>query len=243
VLDPRGVLLGVAVPEAAQSQRLALEQDLARRALAVLTPWLGKDRVSVQVTATLEDSETRQTVERVRNVVVGGQTRPLEKTVRTTRVPEGRIQRVNAIVILGFDASAADIKRAAQLARQALGLLPARGDILNVYALPAAVTPAQAQAELAATPPQAQAPIPIPRVRPVSAPPPRTLPFDFQPWMLAAATAILLLLGAIGWSRSRRAPVIEVQADDFDAELDAARGQVLADPRVTADVIKLWMRA
>jgi flagellar basal-body M-ring protein/flagellar hook-basal body protein fliF len=66
VLDPRGVLLGAAVPEPAQSQRLALEQDLARRALAVLTPWLGKDRVSVQVTATLEDSETRQTVERVR---------------------------------------------------------------------------------------------------------------------------------------------------------------------------------
>ncbi|MBW8369614.1 MAG: flagellar M-ring protein FliF [Thiobacillus sp.] len=243
VLDPRGVLLGVAVPEAAQSQRLALEQDLARRALAVLTPWLGKDRVSVQVTATLEDSETRQTVERVRNVVVGGQTRPLEKTVRTTRVPEGRIQRVNAIVILGFEASAAEIKRAAQLARQALGLLPARGDILNVYALPAAVTPAPAQAEPAATPPRAQAPIPIPRVRPVSAPPPRTPPLDFQPWMLVAAAAILLLLGAIGWSRSRRTPVIEVQADDFDAELDAARGQVMADPRVTADVIKLWMRA
>jgi len=108
VLDPRGILLGGAAPEVAQSQRLALEQDLARRALEVLTPWLGADRVSVQVTATLEDSETRQTVERVRNVVVAGQARPLEKTVRTTLVPEGRIQRVNAIVILGFDASADD---------------------------------------------------------------------------------------------------------------------------------------
>jgi flagellar M-ring protein FliF len=30
---------------------------------------------------------------------------------------------------------------------------------------------------------------------------------------------------------------------DFDAELDATRSRVLADPRVTADVIKLWMRA
>jgi hypothetical protein len=30
---------------------------------------------------------------------------------------------------------------------------------------------------------------------------------------------------------------------DFDAELDAVRDRVLADPRVTADVIKLWMRA
>src|SRR5512139_1223279 len=88
VLDPRGVLLGGAAPEAAQSQRLALE--LARRALAVLAPWLGADRVSVQVTAALEDSETRQTVEQVRSVMVAGQAQPLEKTVRTTRVPEGR---------------------------------------------------------------------------------------------------------------------------------------------------------
>jgi flagellar biosynthesis/type III secretory pathway M-ring protein FliF/YscJ len=215
----------------------------------VLTPWLGEDRVSVQVTATLDDSETRQTVERVRNVVVGGETRPLEKTVRTTRVPEGRLQRVNAIVILGFDAGAADLRRAGQLARQALGLQPARGDTLSVYALPAAAVEA-AQAELAAPPPQvqaptsqAQAPTPIPRVRPVS-PPPRNAPaFEIQPWMLAAA-AIVLLVGAAGMRRrSRRAPADEVRADDFDAELEAVRGRVLADPRVTADVIKLWMRA
>ena len=138
VLDRRGVVLGGVAPEAEQSQRVALEQDLARRALAVLTPWLGADRVSVQVTAALEDSETRQTVERVRNVVLAGQAHPLEKTVRTTRVPEGRVQRIQAIVILGFDASADEQKRAAELARQALGLVAARGDSLSVYALPPA---------------------------------------------------------------------------------------------------------
>jgi flagellar M-ring protein FliF len=33
------------------------------------------------------------------------------------------------------------------------------------------------------------------------------------------------------------------EAADFDAELDAVRSQVLANPRVTADVVKLWMRA
>jgi len=66
----------------------------------------------VQETATLADSETRQTVERVLNVVVAGQARPLEKTVRTTRVPEGRVQRINAIVILAFDASAGELRRA-----------------------------------------------------------------------------------------------------------------------------------
>jgi len=241
VLDPRGILLGGAAPEVAQSQRLALEQDLARRALEVLTPWLGADHVSVQVTATLEDSETRQTVERVRNVVVAGQTRPLEKTVRTTMVPEGRIQRVNAIVILGFDASADELKRAGQLARQALGLQPARGDTLNVYALPAVA--AKPQAGLPAATVQTPAPTPIPQVRPLSPPPRAAGPFVFPPWALAAAVASLLVLGAFGWLRARRPPVAEeAHGEDFDAELEAARSRVLADPRVTADVIKLWMR-
>ncbi len=237
VLDPRGVLLGGAAPEAEQSQRLALEQDLARRALAVLTPWLGADRVSVQVTATLEDSETRQTVERVRNVVVAGQPQPLERTVRTTRVPEGRIQRLNAIVILGFDASADELQRAEQLAREALGLVKARGDSLSVYALPAA--PRQ-PAELRADAPKAQLPAPVATALPASAPQNATRPLNL--WLPAAA-AILIVLLAIRRLRARRVPVTEPQIDDFDAMLDAARARALDDPRVAADVIKLWMRS
>ncbi len=236
VLDPRGVLLGGAAPSP-QSQRQALEQDLARRALAVLTPWLGEDRVSVQVTAMLEDSETRQTVERVRNVVVAGEARPLERTVRTTRVPEGRIQRINAIVVLGFDASADEISRARHMAHQALGLQPERGDRLSVYALPAVPRP---QAGLPVAAPQAQASVRIPQVKPASPPPGKANPYDFQPWMLAVAAAILI--GTIGM-RFRRSSAAEIQMDDFDASLDAVRNQVLANPRVTADVIKLWMRA
>ncbi len=244
VLDPRGVLLGGAVPEAAQSQRLALEQDLVRRALAVLTPWLGEDRVSVQVTATLEDSETRQTVERVQNVVVAGQARPLEKTVRTTRVPEGRIQRINAIVILGFDASANEQRRATQMASQALGLQPARGDTLRVYALPAAAP--KPQAELPAETPQTPAPKPVPPVQPVQPVTPQPAaadPFALPQWSLAAAPAALILLAVSVWRRARRTPAAAAEEADFDTELDAVRGRVLADPRVTADVIKLWMRA
>jgi flagellar M-ring protein FliF len=207
----------------------------------VLTPWLGEDRVSVQVTATLEDSETRQTVERVRNVVVAGQMRPLEKTVRTTRVPEGRIQRINAIVVLGFDASADEIKRARQMAHQALGLLPARGDQLSVFALPETV---RRQAELPAAVPAAQPPARIPQVRPVSPPAATVHPFALPEWSLSAAAAVLVMLGAIGWLRARRAPApaTEAEAGDLDAELDGLRSQVLADPRVAADVIKLWMR-
>jgi flagellar biosynthesis/type III secretory pathway M-ring protein FliF/YscJ len=245
VLDPRGVLLGSAAPEAAQSQRLALEQDLARRALAVLTPWLGEDRVSVQVTATLEDSETRQTVERVRNIVVAGEARPLEKTVRTTRVPEGRIQRIHAIVVLGFDAGAAEIGRARQMAQQALGLQPARGDSLRVYALPAVASRRQAETAAVAPQVQAQAPIAIPRVQPVSPAPAINMPTAWPTGSLAIAAAALtlMMLGAIAWLRARRPRAAEPEAEDFDAELDAVRNRVLADPRVTADVIKLWMRA
>jgi flagellar M-ring protein FliF len=234
VLDPRGVLQGVAAPEAGQSQRLALEQDLARRALAVLTPWLGKDRVNVQVTATLEDGETHETVEQVRNIVVGGRTRPLEKTVRTTRVPEGHLERLNAIVMLGFDASASERKRAAQLAGQALGLVPSRGDSLRVYALPTV-----AQAQPAAPAPAAPAAIPHVAPHPVAPAPADATP-EWPLWPAAAAG--ILLLAGLGWWRVRRVEAPAPPAVDFDAELDAVRNQALADPRVTADVIRLWMR-
>ncbi len=239
VLDPRGVLLGATTPEVTQSRQRTLEQDLAQRVLSVLSPWLGKDRVNVQVTTTLEDSDVEQTVERVRNVVVGGRTHPLEKTVRTTHTPEGRIERMNAIVILGFEATAAELERADQLARQALGLVPSRGDTVNVYALPAVAQPVPA-----AAPPRTEIPRSLPAMPLASPPPAKPWPVEFQPWMLAVAATILLLLVAVAWRRPRPVPVVApLAAEDLDAELDAARNQVLANPRVTADVIKLWMRA
>jgi flagellar M-ring protein FliF len=243
VLDPRGMLVGVAAPATGESRRLALEQDMARRVLAVLTPWLGAERVSVQITATLDDSETRQTVERVRSGIIAGQSRPLEKTVRTTHFPEGRLARVNAVVILGFEAGAAERTRAAQLARQALGLVPSRGDTLNVYALPAVETAAPAEAA-----PVATLPVSIPPVREAETAP-AAAPGSPSPVLigLAAAAVIALLFYAFARLRRRPLPVSLVEAippaDDFDDLLVAARVQVLADPRVTADVVKLWMRA
>ncbi len=248
VLDPRGMLLGEAVPEPVQSQRLALEQDLMRRALAVLTPWLGEDRVSVQVTATLDDSEIRQTVERVQNVVVAGKAHPLEKSVRTTREPEGRIERIQAIVILGFDASAEELQRAGQLAQQALGLEPARGDSVNVYALPTAAPSAAAEDRAPAealehAPPAASAPVSVPRVSPARPLAPAWAWQALPPWALAAVAALLGLLVMMIWRRRGPPPEAPAVEADFDAELDATRNQVMANPRVTADVIRLWMRA
>ena len=238
VLDQNGMVLGATAPERVQSQQLALEQDMARRAMAVLTPWLGQDRVSVQITVTLEDSETRQTVERVRNTMAGG--RAQEKTVLTTRVPEGRIQRVNAIVIVGFDASAAELKRAGQLTRQALGLMPARGDSVTVYALPrpAGAEPTVAVPSATMRPP---APVSIPPVRPQPVSPKPA--FSWPLGWLAAGAGGIVLLGASVWWWLRRPQPLELSVDDFDVELDTVRNQALLDPRVTADVIKLWMRA
>lgn len=248
VLDPSGMLLGETVPEPVQSQRLALEQDLVRRVLAVLTPWLGEDRVSVQVTATLDDSETRQTVERVQNVVVAGAAHPLEKSVRTTREPEGRIERIQAIVILGYDASAEELQRAGQLAQQALGLEPARGDSVNVYALPTAAPSAAAEdlapAEvLKRAPPAASAPVSVPRVSPARPPASAWAWQTLPPWTLAAVAALLALLVIMIWRRRGPPPESPAVEADFDAELDTTRNLVLANPRVTADVIRLWMRA
>jgi flagellar M-ring protein FliF len=60
---------------------------------------------------------------------------------------------------------------------------------------------------------------------------------------LAVGAGGLLLLGAIGWRRMQQPEAIELSVDDFEVELDTARNQALLDPRVTADVIKLWMRA
>jgi flagellar M-ring protein FliF len=237
VLDPRGVLLGGSAPEADQSQRLALEQDLARRVLAVLAPWLGAERVNVQVTATLADSDTEQTVEQVRNVVLAGQAHPTQKTVRTTRIPEGRVQRLNAIVILGFDASADERQRVAQLARQVLGLTPARGDTLSVYAMPAVEhKSANIVHEASVTPP-----VPAPLAAPVAAPPAGLWPAAW-PWLAAVALVVFALLAMRRPREPAVLPVVEMPADNFDVLLESARTRALDDPRVTADVVKLWMR-
>lgn len=238
VIDPHGAVLGAVEPTPAPSARTVIEQDLARRALAVLTPWLG-DQVSVQVAATLDDSETVQTVERVRNVVVGGEARPLEKSVRTTRVPEGRVVRVSAIVVLRLDAAPEDVRRAEQMTWQALGLVRSRGDSLGVFVLPA--TPSAPAQDVTPPAPQTVAPAAIPQVRTAEPVPAASgLPRAALGWAVGLAT--LALGGFLLWRRREVVPPAPAE-DDLDATLASLRGDVLADPRVAADVVRLWMRA
>ncbi len=243
VLGPRGVLIG-AVPEVSGSRKLALEQEMRRRVLAVLTPWLGHERVNVQINASLAEDDTRQTVERVRRVVIAGSAQPLEKTVRTTNLPEGRLTRIDALVVLGFEADAPQRRRVEQLARQALGLSQARGDTLKVYVLPTAAPPRPAPPALPAQvlPESGRETVGTP-----SAPEPDTA-FSRHAGLLQSGLVLagLVLAGLlVAWRRRRPVAVAAEEAgdEDFDALLDAARRQTLEDPRVTADVVKLWMRA
>jgi flagellar biosynthesis/type III secretory pathway M-ring protein FliF/YscJ len=241
VLDQQGMLLGASGNEGLHEPRAVLERDLARRVIEVLGPWLGQDRVSVQVTAVLEESETRETVERYRDRVVDGLARPLEKSVQTTRLPEGRIKRLNATIILGFDASREQLAKTETLARQALGLDRRRGDSLSVFALPAAA-PSLSAAPDEAEPAAAQS---LPEVALAPAIPQQSQTVSLPAvgvWALPA----LLLLGIVAWirqSRRSRQPVETIPEETFDSLLEAARRQTLDNPRVTADVVKLWMRA
>ncbi len=254
VFDPQGVHHATPPAEAIDTPRAALERELASRVRTVLAPWLGAERVSVQVTATLDDSETRRTVERVRSVTVGGQPRPLEKIIQTTVLPEGRLARLDAIVVLDFEATRAQRIRATQLARQALGFDAARGDTLNVYVLPAAdgraagAVAVQQAAPIGPKTPESSL-APSARPAPVSIPRQNVQP----PWpasdtrlLLALTLGVLVIAAGVLLVRRRRSPPVagaDAETDDFAGLIESAREQTLDNPRVTADVIKLWMRA
>ncbi len=226
VLDQEGRLLGSA-DTPAEAQRAALEAGLARRVIDALAPWLGADKVKVQVTATLAGSRS-EAIARVRNA------RPVEPSVRTPRLSENRLQRLNAAVILARDASPDEIEKATALARQALGIDPRRGDSVLVFALP----PAR-QTGPVALPAQAT----------------EATPARMPVWIWPVGAGALLFIYAVWLVRKRRlrqAPstpdrsmpeVEKLGADAFEALLQRSRNQTLDNPRVTADVIRLWMRA
>ena len=151
--------------------------------------------------------------------------------------PEGQLRRVNATVILPPDTRPEVIDKATLLARQAIGFDARRGDGLSVFALPATPAPAPP----VESPPKAVtlAPRPQPALRPDLT--------DWLPWLLGAGAVGLLALAGLRL-RSRSAPAdppenLLTEDEAFDQLLQASRRQTLDNPRVTADVIRLWMRA
>ncbi len=152
--------------------------------------------------------------------------------ITATLLPEGRIRRLSAAVILALDASPQQIRQATTLAQQALGLDARRGDRLSIFALPPVVPPTVVVQSI----PQV-----VPTVRVASSWVQTPLP-----WMLAAGAAVALLLW-LGLRRRRPAKTgaenTLVASETFDGLLQESRSQTLENPRVTADVIRLWMRA
>lgn len=236
VLGPGGVLSGGGLA-AADTPRAQLERELVSRVQTVLAPWLNGRPATVQVTVTLDEGDTRETREQVRTLGTG-KAMPVEKTTRTTHWPQGRLARVHALVALGFDAHADERRRVEQLATQALGLIPARGDRLVVAMLPVVTAPAEATTDTATEPTVSVRA--IPNIAPPVSATPTMLPVQWLGAGLAAVLALFML-----WRmRARRVGDTAAQpVEDFETELGAIRAQVLADPRVAADVVKLWMRA
>lgn len=158
--------------------------------------------------------------------------------VTTLLGAEGRLRRVNAAVILPPHASPEMVDQATLLARQALGFDAQRGDSLSVFALPAApaaVAPVEPQ-------PKAVATVPAPRLAR------QPEPADWLPWLLGAGAVGILVWAGL---RLRPRPSLvpdhseDLMSEDeiFDQLLQASRRRTLDNPRVTADVIRLWMRA
>lgn len=185
--------------------------------------------------ATLEVELTRRVVEGLTALMGASK---FNVQVTTLLGAEGRLRRVNAAVILPPNTAPEVIDKAALLTRQALGFDAQRGDSLSVFALPAApvpVAPVESQ-------PQAVATTPAPR----HARQPE--PIDSLPWILGATAIGLLVLAGLRLrsrpSLARADPEDLISEDEtFDQLLQASRRQTLDNPRVTADVIRLWMRA
>lgn len=199
---------------------------------------LGEPRTDPETRgATLEAELTQRAVKGLA-ALMGA--KPFSVQVTTLLGPEGRLRRLNAAVILPPHTSPEVIEKATLLTRQALGFDAQRGDNLSVFALPAAPVP---PAPVASQPkPVSSAPAPRPaRV-------PESEPTDWLPWLIGVgAVGILVLAGLRLRSRTTLTsnPAEDLMSEDenFEQLLQASRRQTLDNPRVTADVIRMWMQA
>mgnify|MGYP000029330729 CR=1 FL=1 len=161
---------------------------------------------------------------------LGAHTTDVQMTA--TLAPDGRTRRLNGAVILAAGTSPETIDKAAMLAREVIGFDAQRGDSLSVIALP----------DASAAPPENAPPIPVRTVSQVRS------DHIAPEWLwTGGALGVLLLLVLALRRRKTPAPAVETPAlsesDAFEALLQATRRQTLDNPRVTADVIRMWMQA
>lgn len=169
--------------------------------------------------------------QRIAQAVNGLGIQPADVRMTATLGPDGRTRRLNGAVILPAGATPETIDKATLLARESIGFDAQRGDSLSVIALPD---------------PPAALPVKVPptSTRPVSPIPSGHVAEEWV-WTGGALGVLLLLVLAL---RKRKAPEpsIEAQApsenDAFETMLHATRRQTLDNPRVTADVIRMWMQ-
>lgn len=226
VIDQGGTLLAEGVagayrglsPTQLESAR-RVESDLASRIRRVLAPVLGNAAFKVQVTARMGFDERGLNAESRR----------------------GALEKVSILIIVDESAADADADRLARLARQAVAFDGRRGDSLQVVLLPFASRPPAAA-------PAAQLPGAVSR-----AAHPQARAVVDQGLLpvyagLALAALFLLLLFLVRARQHRReeraasiAPALQ-PGESFDARLDSLRQGVMADPRVAASVVKLWMQ-
>lgn len=153
--------------------------------------------------------------------------------ITATLTPDGRTRRLNGAVILASGTPPETIDKATLLAREAIGFDAQRGDSLSVVALPA--VPQQQVQALPATPVRVVSPVQSDHIAPEWL------------WTGGVLGALLLLGFALRKRKTSAAPVAEAPSpsenDAFDALLQTTRRQTLDNPRVTADVIRMWMQA
>ena len=159
---------------------------------------------------------------------LGAQTADVQMTATLT--PDGRIQRLNGAVILAGGASADTIGKATLLAREVIGFDAQRGDSLSVIAVPDAPVAPPIKAPSAAV--RTADPIPPDHIAPE--------------WLWTGGVLGVLLLLVLTLRKHKTAAITETavpsEHDAFETLLQTTRRQTLDNPRVTADVIRMWMQ-
>lgn len=172
-------------------------------------------------------------VQRIVQALRGLGAQAADVQMAATLAPDGRIRRLNGAVILAAGAAPETIDKATLLVREVIGFDAQRGDSMSVIALP----------EVPAAQPQTAPSVAIRTVVP-----PMQADHIAPEWLWTGGVLSVLLLLLVLALRKRKTPADPIEetapseSDAFEALLQATRRQTLDNPRVTADVIRMWMQ-